>query len=183
MLWFRIVWYYWEMETKAQSLWDRQSESETLWPEELVRGGVDLWALFTLMYITWESFFITFTYFYLQLWVYLLCTSASLEGWVFILYKVTDSFSSYSGYFFFISMVFFLSWLVKNVFIAVIIETFAEIRVQFRQMYQAKSANSGFMTSKVRHCYIFLFTMECAVIIYSRYHKQFFHVLFCVDMS
>ncbi|XP_071839372.1 sodium leak channel NALCN-like isoform X2 [Apostichopus japonicus] len=74
--------------------------------------------------------------------------SASLEGWVFILYKVTDSFSPYYGYFFFITMIFFLSWLVKNVFIAVIIETFAEIRVQFRQMYQAKSANSGFMTSK-----------------------------------
>ncbi|XP_063967111.1 sodium leak channel NALCN-like isoform X1 [Lytechinus pictus] len=61
--------------------------------------------------------------------------SASLEGWVFIMYKVTDSFPSWRGYFFFITMIFFLAWLVKNVFIAVIIETFAEIRVQFRQMW------------------------------------------------
>lgn len=75
--------------------------------------------------------------------------SASLEGWVFIMYKVIDSFPSWSGYFFFITMIFFLAWLVKNVFIAVIIETFAEIRVQFRQMYQAKATASGFMNSKV----------------------------------
>lgn len=32
-------------------------------------------------------------------------------------------------------MIFFLSWLVKNVFIAVITETFNEIRVQFQQMW------------------------------------------------
>lgn len=39
--------------------------------------------------------------------------SASLEGWVFIMYKVTDSFPSWRGYFFFITMIFFLAWLVK----------------------------------------------------------------------
>jgi sodium leak channel non-selective protein len=32
-------------------------------------------------------------------------------------------------------MIFFLAWLVKNVFIAVITETFNEIRVQFQQMW------------------------------------------------
>ncbi|XP_030837792.1 sodium leak channel non-selective protein isoform X1 [Strongylocentrotus purpuratus] len=70
--------------------------------------------------------------------------SASLEGWVFIMYKVTDSFPSWRGYFFFITMIFFLAWLVKNVFIAVIIETFAEIRVQFRQMWTRGGAAQSF---------------------------------------
>lgn len=35
-------------------------------------------------------------------------------------------------------MIFFLAWLVKNVFIAVITETFNEIRVQFQQMWGAR---------------------------------------------
>ncbi|XP_072180421.1 sodium leak channel NALCN-like [Diadema setosum] len=75
--------------------------------------------------------------------------SASLEGWVFIMYKVTDSFPSWRGYFFFITMIFFLAWLVKNVFIAVIIETFAEIRVQFRQMWSRGGTASSSIDSKV----------------------------------
>lgn len=36
------------------------------------------------------------------------------------------------------SLIFFLAWLVKNVFIAVITETFNEIRVQFQQMWGAR---------------------------------------------
>ena len=39
---------------------------------------------------------------------------------------------------FFSTMIFFLAWLVKNVFIAVITETFNEIRVQFQQMWGAR---------------------------------------------
>ena len=39
--------------------------------------------------------------------------SSSLEGWVFILYKVTDIYPPWRGYFFFITMIFFLAWLVK----------------------------------------------------------------------
>ncbi|XP_038062200.1 sodium leak channel non-selective protein-like isoform X1 [Patiria miniata] len=75
--------------------------------------------------------------------------SASLEGWVFVMYKVTDSFSSWRGYFFFVTMIFFLAWLVKNVFIAVIIETFAEIRVQFRQMWTSSRTAESAVDSKV----------------------------------
>ncbi|XP_071805177.1 sodium leak channel NALCN-like isoform X5 [Asterias amurensis] len=75
--------------------------------------------------------------------------SASLEGWVFVMYKVTDSFPPWRGYFFFITMIFFLAWLVKNVFIAVIIETFAEIRVQFRQMWTSRNAAESAVDSKV----------------------------------
>jgi len=39
--------------------------------------------------------------------------AASQEGWVFIMYKALDSLPSWKGFIFFISMIFFLSWLVK----------------------------------------------------------------------
>ena len=39
---------------------------------------------------------------------------------------------------YFCTMIFFLAWMVKNVFIAVITETFNEIRVQFQQVWQTK---------------------------------------------
>ncbi|XP_014674294.1 PREDICTED: sodium leak channel non-selective protein-like [Priapulus caudatus] len=61
--------------------------------------------------------------------------AASQEGWVFMMYKAQDSMNDFRGLFYFITLIFFLAWLVKNVFIAVITETFAEIRVQFAQMW------------------------------------------------
>ncbi|XP_076062886.1 sodium leak channel non-selective protein na isoform X5 [Oratosquilla oratoria] len=61
--------------------------------------------------------------------------AASQEGWVFIMYRAIDSLPGWRATFFFTTMIFFLSWLVKNVFIAVITETFNEIRVQFQQMW------------------------------------------------
>uniref|UniRef100_A0A914H0J3 Ion transport domain-containing protein n=1 Tax=Globodera rostochiensis TaxID=31243 RepID=A0A914H0J3_GLORO len=64
--------------------------------------------------------------------------AASQEGWVFVLYDTLDTFPSYFGFFYFITLIFFLAWLVKNVFIAVITETFAEIRVQFSEMWQSR---------------------------------------------
>ena len=39
--------------------------------------------------------------------------AASQEGWVFIMYRALDSLPSWRGYIFFISMIFFLAWLVK----------------------------------------------------------------------
>ncbi|KAL7075262.1 hypothetical protein ACQ4LE_005817, partial [Meloidogyne hapla] len=64
--------------------------------------------------------------------------AASQEGWVFVLYDTLDTFPYYFGLFYFITLIFFLAWLVKNVFIAVITETFAEIRVQFSEMWQSR---------------------------------------------
>ena len=61
--------------------------------------------------------------------------AASQEGWVYIMYRAIDSLPSWRAIFFFTTMIFFLSWLVKNVFIAVITETFNEIRVQFQQVW------------------------------------------------
>uniref|UniRef100_A0A915CHN7 Ion transport domain-containing protein n=1 Tax=Parascaris univalens TaxID=6257 RepID=A0A915CHN7_PARUN len=67
--------------------------------------------------------------------------AASQEGWVYVLYDCLDTFPSYIAFFYFVTLIFFLAWLVKNVFIAVITETFAEIRVQFSEMWQTRESS------------------------------------------
>ena len=44
---------------------------------------------------------------------------------------------------YFISLIFFLAWLVKNVFIAVIIETLAEVRVQMNNVWGSTYASNS----------------------------------------
>lgn len=61
--------------------------------------------------------------------------SASQEGWSHVMYAAMDSLDTFRAAFYFVTLIFFLAWLVKNVFIAVITETFNEIRVQFQQMW------------------------------------------------
>uniref|UniRef100_A0A0K0EDN0 Ion transport domain-containing protein n=1 Tax=Strongyloides stercoralis TaxID=6248 RepID=A0A0K0EDN0_STRER len=68
--------------------------------------------------------------------------AASQEGWVYVLYDCLDTFPSYIAFFYFVTLIFFLAWLVKNVFIAVITETFAEIRVQFSEMWSTREKQS-----------------------------------------
>lgn len=121
--------------------------------------------------------------------------ASSQEGWVFLMYRAIDSFPRWRSYFYFITLIFFLAWLVKvlgggvhshyvyfimfsmclffclillitrflhlqcllnvvcisfqNVFIAVIIETFAEIRVQFQQMWGTRSSTTSTATTQV----------------------------------
>ncbi|PIC33562.1 hypothetical protein B9Z55_013496 [Caenorhabditis nigoni] len=70
--------------------------------------------------------------------VFTVYLAASEEGWVYVLYDCMDSLPSYLAFLYFCTLIFFLAWLVKNVFIAVITETFAEIRVQFSEMWQKK---------------------------------------------
>lgn len=77
--------------------------------------------------------------------------AASQEGWVFLMYRAIDSFPRWRSYFYFITLIFFLAWLVKNVFIAVIIETFAEIRVQFQQMWGSRSNTTSTATTQMFH--------------------------------
>lgn len=67
--------------------------------------------------------------------VFTVYQASSQEGWVFIMYRAIDSLPAWRAAFYFSTMIFFLAWLVKNVFIAVITETFNEIRVQFQQMW------------------------------------------------
>uniref|UniRef100_A0AC35U5Q7 Tetraspanin n=1 Tax=Rhabditophanes sp. KR3021 TaxID=114890 RepID=A0AC35U5Q7_9BILA len=68
--------------------------------------------------------------------VFTVYLAASEEGWVYVLYDCMDSLPSHLAFIYFLTLIFFLAWLVKNVFIAVITETFAEIRVQFSEMWQ-----------------------------------------------
>ncbi|CAF1362403.1 unnamed protein product [Rotaria sp. Silwood1] len=75
--------------------------------------------------------------------------SASQEGWVFLMYRAIDSLPSWRAFIYFITLIFFLAWLVKNVFIAVIIETFAEIRVQFQQMWGSRGVISNMEATKI----------------------------------
>ncbi|RLW07778.1 hypothetical protein DV515_00003862 [Chloebia gouldiae] len=67
------------------------------------------------------------------------------------MYRAIDSFPRWRSYFYFITLIFFLAWLVKNVFIAVIIETFAEIRVQFQQMWGSRSSTTSTATTQMFH--------------------------------
>ena len=44
--------------------------------------------------------------------------ASSQEGWVYVMYRAVDSLPSWRGLVYFTTMIFFLAWLVKNVFIA-----------------------------------------------------------------
>uniref|UniRef100_A0A915NUB2 Sodium leak channel NALCN n=2 Tax=Meloidogyne TaxID=189290 RepID=A0A915NUB2_9BILA len=68
--------------------------------------------------------------------VFTVYLAASEEGWVYVLYDCLDSLPSHFAFVYFVTLIFFLAWLVKNVFIAVITETFAEIRVQFSESWK-----------------------------------------------
>ncbi len=50
---------------------------------------------------------------------------------------------------YFTTMIFFVAWLVKNVFIAVITETFNEIRVQFQEMWGEREQIQSEATTQV----------------------------------
>ncbi|XP_052783697.1 sodium leak channel NALCN-like isoform X2 [Mya arenaria] len=75
--------------------------------------------------------------------------AASQEGWVFLMYRAMDSLESGVAIVYFISLIFLLAWLVKNIFIAVIIESFAEIRVQFQQMWGSRGTDTDSDSSQV----------------------------------
>lgn len=64
--------------------------------------------------------------------------AASQEGWVYIMYRAADSAQHWKANVYFCTMIFFIAWMVKNVFIAVITETFNEIRVQLQEIWVDK---------------------------------------------
>uniref|UniRef100_A0A914VXL5 Ion transport domain-containing protein n=1 Tax=Plectus sambesii TaxID=2011161 RepID=A0A914VXL5_9BILA len=70
--------------------------------------------------------------------VFTVYMAASQEGWVYVMYDCIDSMPAWWAFVYFITLIFFMAWLVKNVFIAVITETFAEIRVQFSQIWASR---------------------------------------------
>lgn len=57
------------------------------------------------------------------------------------MYRAADSAQHWKATLYFTTMIFFLAWMVKNVFIAVITETFNEIRVQFQEMWVDRETN------------------------------------------
>lgn len=74
------------------------------------------------------------------------------------MYRAIDSLPAWMAVSYFSTLIFFLAWLVKNVFIAVITETFNEIRVQFQQMWGIRGKISNSSASQVNniHSYILL---------------------------
>jgi len=81
--------------------------------------------------------------------VFTVYQAASQEGWVYIMYRASDSIDPLRSSFYFITMIFFLAWMVKNVFIAVITEMFNEIRVQFQQMWGEREHIGGGGTQQI----------------------------------
>lgn len=65
------------------------------------------------------------------------------------MYRAIDSLPGWRAALYFSTMIFFLAWLVKNVFIAVITETFNEIRVQFQQMWGVRGHIQNSSASQV----------------------------------
>ena len=64
--------------------------------------------------------------------------SSTQEGWVLVMYRMMDFRSHPLVIIYFVLLIFFVAWLVKNVFIAVVSETFADIRSMY--MYSRKSS-------------------------------------------
>ena len=54
--------------------------------------------------------------------------AASQEDWATLMYEKLDQMPAYEPILFYISLIFFLSWLVKNLFIAVVTQSFELIR-------------------------------------------------------
>lgn len=71
------------------------------------------------------------------------------------MYRAIDSLPAWRAVLYFSTMIFFLAWLVKNVFIAVITETFNEIRVQFQQMWGVRGHISNNTASQVSNNFIY----------------------------
>lgn len=76
--------------------------------------------------------------------------AASQEGWVYIMFRTFDSLPAWRAIFYFSTLIFFLAWLVKNVFIAVITETFNEMRVQFQQLWGSRRHVGNKTSTEVR---------------------------------
>jgi hypothetical protein len=72
--------------------------------------------------------------------LYTVYQTSSQEGWSHLMYSTFDHYPAWKVAAYFVSLIFFLGWMVRNVFIAVFTETFNEIRVQFQQMWGERQA-------------------------------------------
>ena len=81
-----------------------------------------------------------------------------------------DSMPGWKSVVYFTTLIFFLSWLVKNVFIAVVRETFNEIRVQFQQMWGNRANrltddNESKVSSSFRFSFYFFFLVSFLMLV------------------
>lgn len=100
-------------------------------------------------------FFVDFTksiyfLFFIATSIFTVYQAASQEGWVYIMFRTFDSLPAWRAIFYFSTLIFFLAWLVKNVFIAVITETFNEMRVQFQQLWGSRRHVGSKTSTEVR---------------------------------
>ena len=65
------------------------------------------------------------------------------------MYRAADSTNESFAIVYFWTLIFFLAWMVRNVFIAVITETFNEIRVQFQEMWGDRERITGETSTQV----------------------------------
>ena len=65
------------------------------------------------------------------------------------MYRAGDSTTYELSGAYFVTLIFFLAWMVRNVFIAVITETFNEIRVQFQEMWGDRERITGETSTQV----------------------------------
>ena len=75
--------------------------------------------------------------------------ASTQEGWTFVLYTAMDSKYFLFGVVFFILVIFFIAWLVKNVFIAIVTEAFADLRSQLHSIYAAAARRRRAQTTRV----------------------------------
>lgn len=65
--------------------------------------------------------------------------ASSQEGWVFLMYRAIDSFPRWRSYFYFITLIFFLAWLVK------VLETLCSERTSFVMFSRCFRFGFGFI--------------------------------------
>jgi len=92
----------------------------------------------------------TIILYFLATSIFTVYQAASQEGWVYIMFRTFDSLPAWRAIFYFSTLIFFLAWLVKNVFIAVITETFNEMRVQFQQLWGSRRHVGNKTSTEVR---------------------------------
>lgn len=100
------------------------------------------------------------------------------------MYRAIDSLPAWRAILYFSTMIFFLAWLVKNVFIAVITETFNEIRVQFQQMWGVRGHINNSSASQVKFLYYsYLSKSFCVFLLKIIFCFVFFQILIGDDNS
>lgn len=112
-------------------------------------SGFDEFGITLYFYIyTFDVLFEIFSF--LATSIFTVYQAASQEGWVYIMFRTFDSLPAWRAIFYFSTLIFFLAWLVKNVFIAVITETFNEMRVQFQQLWGSRRHVGNKTSTEVR---------------------------------